>query len=237
MADVGSSGDPADTTPIVDTRALPDPPGDLATIPPDLYHLAAGTTLWRIYPAGGEHPTTWDAFRHFGPTTNRFDHHLPDDAGRGHEQVRGIYYAAVQEPSDVDFARALTACLGEVFQEDRTVDRGARQNRLVGFRTLRDLALLDLTRHWAIRSGATARIATGPHAWARRWARAIYAAYPALEGLAYRSAYGGGQVSVALFERAVGVTPPRATFDRALADRHLAEPIGRACLALAYHLI
>ncbi len=54
----------------------PPPAAALAAIPPDIRALPEGTRLWRIYFQGGEHPTAWNAFRHFGPGSSRFDHQL-----------------------------------------------------------------------------------------------------------------------------------------------------------------
>ena len=68
----------------------------------------------RVYFRAGRHPTHWNAFRYFGPTASRFDHHLPDSNGLGKLQRRGILYAG---------SSALT-CLAEVFQAPgRTINR------------------------------------------------------------------------------------------------------------------
>src|SRR5215467_6858266 len=97
---------------------LPNPPASLA-IPPALTVIARGSRFWRIHFAGGAHPTTWNAFRFFGPTTARFDHH--DEPAR--VQDRGILYVA----------RSPVTCLAEVFQAARVIDRGARQPWLASF--------------------------------------------------------------------------------------------------------
>src|SRR5271170_6489064 len=97
---------------------LPEPPAHLA-FPPIVATLRAGTRLWRIYFLGGAHPGVWNAFRFFGPTHSRFDHH--DDPGR--VQAKGILYAG----------RDPTTCLAEVFQATRVIDRGANDPWLVGF--------------------------------------------------------------------------------------------------------
>ena len=49
--------------------------------------VPGGTALFRVYFRGGDHPGTWNGFRHFGPVpSGRFDHHL----GRPHPQSRGV---------------------------------------------------------------------------------------------------------------------------------------------------
>ena len=35
---------------------FPEPPADLATVPPRLHRLPAGSELWRVYFRGGRHP-------------------------------------------------------------------------------------------------------------------------------------------------------------------------------------
>src|ERR1700760_1833054 len=108
---------------------LPEPPAQL-TLAPELYVVPAGSTLWRIYFAGGPHPTQWNDLRWFGPTNARFDHHDPPPRG----QRKGVLYAAM-EP---------ITCLAEVFQATRTIDRQARAPWLVAFETTRPLRLLNL---------------------------------------------------------------------------------------------
>jgi hypothetical protein len=68
----------------------PPPIATLGAIPPQLHVLRRGETLWRIYSRGGRYPVRWDEFRSFGPTPNRFDHHLPPPRA----QARAILYAA-----------------------------------------------------------------------------------------------------------------------------------------------
>ena len=149
---------------------LPEPPPQLATIRPDVRRVRAGTSLWRIYARRGAHPQGWDDFRRFGPLGGRFDHHLPGLRGEAVLQGRGIYYAIVGRAGPGRGTRPITACLGDVYQQTREVDRTARAPYLAGFGTRRALALLDLTGSWPIRANATAQLAVGPHEWSRRWA-------------------------------------------------------------------
>lgn len=218
---------------------LPPPPPDLAIIRPDVRRLRAETSLWRIYARGGAHPQRWDDFRSFGPLGGRFDHHLPGPRGEAVTQGRGIYYAVVGRAGPGRGTLPITACIGEVYQQTREVDRTARPPALTSFRTVRDLALLDLTGAWPIRAKATAQIAVGPHDWSRRWAVAIYDAYPQLDGLYYRSAFGGGALAVALFERAIDALPPGGGadfFDQPLAHPAFGSRLHRACRDLGYEL-
>lgn len=218
---------------------LPEPPPALATIRPDIRRVRAGTSLWRIYARGGAHPQRWHDFRHFGPSGSRFDHHLPGPDGAAALQERGIYYAIVGRAGPGRGTHPITACIGEVYQQTREVNRTARMPYLASFRTARALQLLDLTVSWPIRANATAQIAVGPHEWSRRWAVAIYDAYPRLDGLFYRSAYGSGALAVALFERARDALPPPGgadCFDQPLAHPELLSRLRRACRDLGYEL-
>jgi hypothetical protein len=76
---------------------FPTPPASdaLAEIEPAIRRLRAGTRVWRVYFRGGPHPTRWNQMRTFGPTTARFDHHLPDPRGGPMEQTRAIQYLAL----------------------------------------------------------------------------------------------------------------------------------------------
>ena len=69
----------------------------LRAIPPDLRILPADTALARIWLFDAPHPTGPAHLRRFGPTSSRFDHHLPDADGRPFNQARGILYAALAE--------------------------------------------------------------------------------------------------------------------------------------------
>ena len=198
----------------------PPPAAALAAIPPDIRTMPQGTRLWRIYFQGGEHPTTWGAFRHVGPTTSRFDHHLPPSAVGD----RGILYAAAE--GSVPFA--------EVFQEDRVIDRRRNGPWLVAFDLAAPVALLDLAGDWPTRAGASAAINSGPRPRARRWSQRIYEAYPMIAGLWYPSSMGGNRPAAALYERAVEALPTRPVFHRALADPALTAIVLRAAGRFGY---
>lgn len=71
---------------------FPDPPGVDAVrrIAPAIRTLTKGVSLARVYFTGGEHPTRWDEFRHYGPTSARFDHHRLGARGEPETQDRSI---------------------------------------------------------------------------------------------------------------------------------------------------
>jgi hypothetical protein len=142
---------------------FPEPPQTL-TVPAELAVLDAGTVVWRIYGQGGSHPSTWNAFRNFGPTLARFDHHLEP----AYVQARGILYGAIGD-------EALCACVAEVFQVTRVIDRLAEARWVVALRLTRPVRLLDLTGSWPTAAGASMAIHSGPRARARRWSQVIYA--------------------------------------------------------------
>jgi hypothetical protein len=197
---------------------LPNPPpaADLARVPPSWQTLRAGTELWRIYSRAGPHPTTWRAFRDFGPTAMRFDHHLPPSR----QQERKILYAAPQ----------ILTCLAEVFQDTGFIDPGLSDRWLVGFRTTQALRLLNLRGLWPTRAGASMALNTGDRARVQLWSRAIHEAYPRGHGLWYASAMHAHQPALALYERAEDVLSDAPFFHRALGD-----PLLRAVLEQAAH--
>ena len=201
---------------------LPRPPSPLS-VPPQLHVVPANSRWWRVYFAGGSHPVAWNAFRHYGPTPARFDHHLPPAA----VQARGILYGA-DSP---------TTCLAEVFQATRVIDRTAGAPWLAGFELARDVPTLDLTGAWPTRAGASMAISTGPRPRARLWSQAIYAAYPAVEGLRYGSSMHANTPSLALYERAGSTLPAAPVFNRALSDPALARRLSAAAKRLGYRLV
>jgi hypothetical protein len=205
---------------------FPEPPAprDLA-IPSgaELRPLPAGTSLWRVYFRGGPHGSAWDRFRHFGPTTARFDHHEPPP----HMQSRGILYAATHGPT----------CLAEVYQNTRVIDLRRRAPWLVELELTRDVVLLDLTSRWVTRAGASAAIASGSRPRARRWSQVIYEALPTLDGLFYASSMDPQGTAVALWERARNAVPAHPRTHRALADPTLLSAMRAAARAFGYDLI
>lgn len=195
---------------------------DLAAVVSEWKRLARGTVLWRLYFRGGRHPTFWNIFRAFGPTSSRFDHQI----GPPRVQDRCVLYAAERGP----------ACLAEVFQDTRVIDRLARDPWLAGFALQSPLLLLDLTGSWPTRAGASMAINTGPRPRAQRWSQVIYEAYPNGQGIYYPSSMYGNSPSVALYERALPALPPSPVFHRPLSDPALLPVLKRVALEIGYGL-
>lgn len=209
---------------------FPEPPTaiELRKTPPVTKELAVGTLLWRIYRRGGRHPTLWHTFRHFGPLSSRFDHHLPDTAGRPRMQKRGIFYAA----------QDLVTCLAETFQDTRILHRNAQdQPWVVGFELSSPLLLLDLTGVWPTRAGASMALNTGARPRARRWSQTIYDAYPQVQGLYSASSMYANRPMVSLYERALGALPHHPLVHRPLNDPALFVGLDRAAIELGYDLV
>ena len=200
----------------------PPPAGQLAAhLPPDLKVLPPGTILWRIYYRGGSHPTAWNRFRHWGPVpTGRFDHH----ESPAQRQTRGVLYGGLR----------VYTCFAEVFQDSRTIERSRNRPWLVGFELTRNVSLLDLTRAWPTKAGASMAINSGRRDRARAWSLRVYEDYPAIEGLFYASSMDGNRPAVALYERAQAALPVRPLFHRALADPGLNGAVARAALLFNY---
>ena len=202
----------------------PPPVERLVELGADERAVPAAAALFRIYFRGGNHPGTWNGFRHFGPVpSGRFDHHL----GPPRVQARGILYVGWHPRT----------CLAEVFQAKRRIDVTSRSPLLVGFEAAHDLTLLDLTRLWPTRAGASTAISSGPRVRAQAWARRIYAAYPWLDGVYYGSSMDANAPCAALFERAAGAFPPSPRLHRALSDPLLRSILQRAALQLNYDLL
>lgn len=181
--------------------------------------------MWRVYRAGGRHPVSWDTFRTFGPVANgRFDHHLlpPSD-----QPDRGILYGALHDAG---------AAIIEAFQDTRTIDRAHEDPWLVAFGLELDLAVLDLAGPWPTKAGASQAIAAGRRDVAQRWSRAIYAAYPDIKGLIYRSAMAGPATNVAIYERGASALPERPVLNVPLSHPGLAGPINRIAATYGYDL-
>lgn len=204
---------------------FPEPPDvrTLAAIAPEVKRLERGTILWRLYFQGGRHPLPWNALRHYGPTLGRFDPHEPPPR----VQRRAVLYAASTGPTS----------LAEVFQETRVIDRRAQSPWLVAFALTRPVALLDMTRTWPTRAGASMALTTGPRSRAQRWSRVIWAAYPAIEGIWYGSSMFANTPCAAFFERAKSAIPERPVFHRALTEPALLEPLRNAAYEMGYGLV
>lgn len=211
---------------------FPEPPGiaALRALPPVLYNVPAGVTMTRLCFVGGEHPTSWDRFRYFGPTNSRFDHQQPDEQGRAQVQERGIMYLATG-------LEAIPTCLAEVFQATRLIDRHARDPVLTGFALATDLTMLNLTGPFATAIGASMAIHSGPRPRAQRWAQQLYAAYPTIDGLLYCASMYGNAPAIALFERGARAIPARPVFHRELRDAVMANILTETGRLIGYEVV
>ena len=206
----------------------PPTPAELGRVGPLYRELPEGFGLSRVYFAGGQHPAAWSDLRWYGPTNARFDHHLVDPEGNPRHQDRGIFYAAT----------TFRAALAEVFQDAATIDLRARQPHLALFPLARPLKALDLAGLWPTRTKkASAAIASGDRGLAREWSRAIYEAYPGVEGLWYRSAMDPKAFCVALYERGAACLPAAPEVNRPLASPALFADLRRQAAELEYALL
>ncbi|MDQ6650591.1 MAG: RES family NAD+ phosphorylase [Actinomycetota bacterium] len=212
---------------------LPLPPGPerLASLrlPEDVVALAPMTRLVRIYRTAGEHPSSWRSLRTVGPVPGgRFDPHPVPAAGRAADAPGyGVTYLGL----------SLRTTLAEAFQDARTVDRRTGRPYLAVFRLRRPVHLLDLAGSWPTRAGASQAISSGRRDRAQAWARAIWAAYPDVEGVWYPSAMDGGAPAVCLWQRAAAALPRFPEVNLPLDAPALALPLARSCLPLGYRLL
>jgi len=94
--------------------------------------------------------------------------------------------------------------------------------------------VLDLTRLWPTRAGASQAIATGRRPTAQAWSRAIHRSYAEVTGLLYRSAMAGGSLNLALYERALAFIPSTPAVHLPLSHPGLALPLARVASKLGY---
>jgi RES domain len=207
---------------------FPEPPGvaALRRIDAQTIQLSASTMLARIYFAGGPHPSRWNQFRRFGPTSARWDHHLPNVDGDPTDQDRCVLYCA----PDVD------TCAAEVFQATRRIDRTRNKPMLVVFALAETVTLLDVRGAFATTIGASTAIYSGPRTRARAWARQLYEAYPTLQGIYYGSSMNGHAPASVLNDRARRALPQQPHFHRALNDDMLVDVLQGIALRLSYGL-
>jgi hypothetical protein len=210
---------------------FPEPPEleVIRGIAPAVKTLRKGTRLARVYFTGGDHPTRWNEFRHYGPTNARFDHHLKDARGQPFVQERSIFYCAAMADT----------CLAEVFQDTRRINRTRNAPWLAIFFLQRDINLLDLTGAYPTRVGASMAINVGSRARAREWANQLYEAYERLQGIYYASSMNGNEPAIALADRAEqsGCLPAHPDLNRALADDSLLDVLKYSAQRLGYGLL
>jgi hypothetical protein len=193
-------------------------------VAPDAYRMGASALLWRIYFRAGQRATTWNAFRHLGPTNSRFNHHtFPKRI-----QDRGIIYATTGRD-------AICTALAETFQDTRLIDRYRDEPWIVGFSLAKDLILLNTGGSWPVRAGGNMAINSGSRKNARDWSRAIYRSYPNIRGIFYPSSL-TNQPCVALYERAAKNLPVIPAFNESLASPKLFAGLTQLASRLNYAL-
>lgn len=198
---------------------------DIGIGPADLRSVTVETVLWRVHRSTGPHVTAWNALRHVGPVaTCRYDPHEPPT---GPGKADGVSYLATT---------AQTA-LAEAFQARRLLDRHTGAPSLIGLRLTRTVHLLDLSRSWPTRAGASQAINSGRRDTARAWARAIRTAFPTLDGVWYPSSMDGGSGCLALWTPTADALPPAPVLSRPLTDPSLADRLAGAADRLGYRLL
>jgi hypothetical protein len=183
--------------------------------------VAAGARLWRVHAA--DLAPLWFGPAAGDPPRNRFD----DPArGAGAGDTFGVCYLGLTP--EAAFAESFLRRPGVRLLSRATFDA----RRLAEVEARRALRLVALHGPGLAALGATAGVSHGPHAAARRWARACWAHPAGADGIAYRCRHDDGEHAVALFDRAAGALAVRAT--RAVrADRGwLGRTLDRYGLAL-----
>jgi len=117
------------------------------------------------------------------------------------------------------------------------IDRSTDSPSLAAFELTRDPRVLDLTGAWPTRAGASMAIHSGSRATAKGWSRAIYSAYPDLEGLRYASSMNANQPAFAFYERARTALPTAAAMDLPLSAPGLMAPLAAAAVRFGYALV
>ncbi|MFW6597440.1 hypothetical protein ACQBAU_04020 [Propionibacteriaceae bacterium Y2011] len=82
------------------------------------------------------------------------------------------------------------------------------------------MRLLGLTDDWALTNGAGAALAAAPRSTCRRWARAIHAAWPDLDGLWVNSTF-TNRANVVLWRHAEFAFPDAPAFSEQLDQEQL----------------
>lgn len=80
-------------------------------------------------------------------------------------------------------------------------------------------------------------INSGPRSRSRLWSRAVYEAYPEVQGFYYASSMHANRPAVALYERARPALPFAPIFNRPLSDPALLGDLDRAAGRLNYKLV
>ena len=173
----------------------------------------------------------WNEFRRYRPTSSRFDHQPRPP--RLHN-TRRVAYAT-------HGGNAFAAAIAEYFQDANggvgPVDTRHHVPYSSAFTFTDSVRLLGLDSGWITRAGGNRAITSGPRGRSRAWARAIYAAYSDLAGLAYQSSVWGPGQCVVLWDRCEHLLPAGPTASRALNDPLLGKAIADATNTLGTYPI
>jgi hypothetical protein len=168
--------------------------------------VPAGTPLYRIHPA--HLGPLWFGPAPGGAPGGRFDDPKRGDGTtvvEGGGPTFGVCYLGLS--AEAAFAESFLRRPGV-----RLVSRATFDARAVSeVRVLRALRLVAFHGPGLAALGATAAVAHGPHAAARRWARALWAHPDQPDGIAYRCRHDDDERAVALFDRAAGALAVAAT--------------------------
>lgn len=179
--------------------------------------LESDVRLFRFYDSSGANATRWHEFRHWGPTSARFDHH-PN--GTTTHPNHSVWYGAVETTDSDGKPTGLLTAVAERFQDSRTLPLHTTRISLVVCSPAQKLVLLDLESSWLTQAGGNAAITSGPRAQSRKWARAIRQTYPTVGGLAWRSSVYRPGLAVVLWD-----LPRSALAERPLLNRQIRDVV------------
>lgn len=203
---------------------VPARPPQEFVLDPSLHIRTYSSQLWRVFRTEGSHPTEWDGLRHYGPIPNmRFDPHPPPV--RTHPGA-SVMYTATQPYT----------ALGEVYQEDRVIDRAAGGAAIAAWIPARPLELLDLTSNWPVLNGAAASMQMDDKKHTQAWACEIHEQLGGhVDGLYHLSSI-NNEPLVTLFSRTelFPAFPARVRFSALLSDTTADEIIKSAKKKLGY---
>lgn len=198
------------------------PPQQLIREPHDIADFIG--TLWRIHRTEGEHVLPWNTLRTCGPLPSmRWD---PHPGPQPISAAEGVLYAAAD----------VATSLAEVYQTMRVIDTRAGAPALTAWQPQRRLRLLDLSGTWLLRNTASAALLAAPRSICRRWARAIYTAWPELDGLYVPSTL-TGRPNIVLWNAAADSMPTMPSFSRPLTHPLVWSIAQAAAAEIGYHIL
>jgi hypothetical protein len=116
------------------------------------------------------------------------------------------------------------------------IDTRAGAPALTAWQPQRRLRLLDLSGTWLLRNTASAALLAAPRSICRRWARAIYTAWPELDGLYVPSTL-TGRPNIVLWNAAADSIPTMPSFSRPLTHPLVWSIAQAAAAEIGYHIL